>query len=124
MWFWSWFGLGNNIGNNINMNNIYIINGINSELAQLFIKKIVKKDLIIGFTRSSYKGIKNKNILITKSIKTLSQNIESKFKGNKKIIFINFAASRDENLLLNLNVKKINSILESNILTSLKMQNN
>ena len=103
------------------MKNIYIINGINSELAQLFVKKLSKKDVIIGFHRSLYRGIKNKNILLTKSIKNLTQNIENKFQGKKKIIFINFAAMRDENLLLNLNLKEINSTLESNILSSLKI---
>ncbi len=103
------------------MKNVYIINGINSELAQLFIKKLSKKDKIIGFYRSSYKGKTNKNILITKSINKLNHNIEYKFKGKKKLIFINFAAIRDENLLINLNLKKINPIINSNILTSLKI---
>ena len=103
------------------MKNIYIINGINSELAQLFAKKLAKKDIIIGFHRSSYKGIKNTNIFTTKSIKNLAQNIENKFKGNKKITFVNFAAMRDENLLLNLNLEEISSTLESNILSSLKI---
>ena len=60
------------------MKNIYIINGINSELAQLFLKKLPKKDLIIGFHRSLYRGIKNKNILLTKSIKNLTLNIEKR----------------------------------------------
>jgi 3-oxoacyl-[acyl-carrier protein] reductase len=103
------------------MKKIYIVNGINSELAQFFVKKLPKKDAVVGFHRSSYKGIKNKNILLTRSIKNLAQNIEKKFKGKKNIIFINFAAMRDENLLLNLNFKKINSNLESNILSSLKI---
>lgn len=103
------------------MTNIYIINGINSELAQLFVKKLKKNDKIVGFYRSSYNGIKNKNIFATKSVKNLAQDIENKFKGNKKIIFLNFAAVRDENLLLNLNLKEVSSTLESNILSSLKI---
>ena len=103
------------------MKNIYIINGINSELAQFFVKKIPKKDSIIGIYRSSYKGIKSRNLNTTKSVKNLAKNIENKFKGNKKIIFINFAARRDENLLLNLNLNEINTTLESNILSSLKI---
>ena len=103
------------------MKNIYIINGINSELAQLFIKKLAKKDVVIGFHRSLYRGIKNKNILLTKSIKNLTLNIEKRIQGKKKIIFLNFAAMRDENLLLNLNLKEINTTLESNILSSLKI---
>ena len=58
------------------MTNIYIINGINSELAQLFVKKLKKNDKIVGFYRSSYNGIKNKNIFATKSVKNLAQDIE------------------------------------------------
>ena len=121
MWFWGRFSLGSNVNNHLKMKNIYIINGINSELAQLFIKKLAKKDVVIGFHRSTYKGIKNRNIILTKSLKSLPQNIEKKFKGKKKIIFLNFAAMRDENLLLNLNLEKINSTLESNIISSLRI---
>lgn len=103
------------------MKKIYIINGINSQLAQFLVKGLPKKDLIIGIYGSSYKGIKSRNLNTIKSIKNLTKNIENKFKGNKKIIFINFAARRDENLLLNLNLKEINTNLESNILSSLKI---
>ena len=103
------------------MRNIYIINGINSELAQLFVKKLIKKNLIIGLHRSSYSGIKSKNIILKKSINNLGQTIDNKFKGKKKIIFINFAAMRDENILMSLNERKIYSILESNILSSLRI---
>ncbi len=106
------------------MKNIYIINGINSELAQLFIKKLNKKDLIIGFHRSSYKGLKKRNIMLTKTEKNLKEKIEKSFNGKKKIIFINFAAMRDENILMKLNTQKINTILNSNILTSLKISKN
>jgi NAD(P)-dependent dehydrogenase (short-subunit alcohol dehydrogenase family) len=103
------------------MTSIYIINGINSELAQFFVKKLKKKDKIVGFYRSSYNGIKSKNVFTTKSVKNLARDIENKFKGNKKIIFLNFAAVRDENLLLNLNLKEVSSTLESNILSSLRI---
>ena len=103
------------------MKKIYIINGINSELAQNFVNKLSGRDLIIGFHRSPYKGIKKKNILIKKSINKIDKDIENKFKGKKKIIFINFAAMRDENLLINLNFKKVNTVLNSNILSSLKI---
>jgi len=103
------------------MTNIYIINGINSELAQLFVKKLKKNDKIVGFYRSSYNGIKSKNVFTTKSVKNLARDIENKFRGNKKIIFLNFAAVRDENLLLNLNLKEVSSTLESNILSSLRI---
>ncbi|MDC3163066.1 SDR family oxidoreductase [Candidatus Pelagibacter sp.] len=104
------------------MKNLYVINGINSELAQLFLKKITKNDTIVGIHKSSYKGINSKNILLTKSINNLTKIIENKFKGNKKkIVFINFAAVRDEKILINLDINKINSTLESNILSSIKI---
>ena len=103
------------------MTNIYIINGINSELAQLFVKKLKKNDKIVGFYRYSYNGIKSKNVFTTKSSKNLARDIENRFKGNKKIIFLNFAAVRDENLLLNLNLKEVGSTLESNIISSLRI---
>ena len=103
------------------MKKFYIINGINSELAQVFLKKLNRKDIIIGFYRSSYKGLKTKNILLTKSSNNLTQLIENKFKGKKKIIFINFAAKRDESLVININFEKIQSILDSNVISSLKI---
>ncbi len=103
------------------MKKIYIINGINSELAQFFIGKASKKGKILGIYRSSYKGIKNKNIVLTKSIKDLTQKIEKMFEGKKNIIFINFAAKRDEKILANLDLSQINSILESNILSTIKI---
>ena len=61
------------------MRKFYIINGVNSELAQIFLKKIYKKNIIVGFYRSTYKGIKNKNIILTKSLKKLTQLIEKKY---------------------------------------------
>ena len=103
------------------MRKFYIINGVNSELAQIFLKKIYKKNIIVGFYRSTYKGIKNKNIILTKSLKKLTQLIEEKYNGKKKIIFINFAAKRDEGLLININFKKIESVIDSNIVSSLKI---
>src|SRR6056300_1588361 len=103
------------------MRKFYIINGVNSELAQIFLKKIYKKNTIVGFYRSTYKGIKNKNIILTKSLKKLTKLIEKKYNGKKKNIFINFAAKRDESLLININFKKIESVIDSNIISSLKI---
>ena len=103
------------------MKSIYIINGINSELAQLFLKKLKQNNVIIGLHRSAYKGLKNKNVILIKSEKNIVTIIENKFKGKKKIIFLNFAAMRDENLLLNLNFNKIKPTIESNVISSLKI---
>ena len=81
------------MGRNINqilkqMKNIYVINGINSELAQLFIKNLSNRNIIFGFHRSLYKGIKKRNILLTNSINDLPANIENKCKGKKKLFFL------------------------------------
>jgi NAD(P)-dependent dehydrogenase (short-subunit alcohol dehydrogenase family) len=104
------------------MKNVYIINGINSDLAQFFLKKKSLSDiLIIGVHRSSYKGIRNKRIILVKSYTKIRKIIDKKIKGETKIIFINFAASRDDKLILNLDIKNINKIIESNILSSIKI---
>jgi len=50
------------------MRKFYIINGVNSELAQIFLKKIYKKNIIVGFYRSTYKGKKRKNIMEKKKL--------------------------------------------------------
>ena len=68
------------------MKSIYIINGINSELAQLFLKKLKQNHVIIGLHRS-YKGLKNKNVILIKSEKNIVMIIENKFKGKKKLFF-------------------------------------
>jgi hypothetical protein len=77
------------------MKNVYVINGINSDLAQFFVKKKSLRDIVIGVHRSQYIGIKNKSIILVKSFTKIKEIIEKKIKGKKKIIFIKFAASRD-----------------------------
>jgi 3-oxoacyl-[acyl-carrier protein] reductase len=103
------------------MKNVYVINGINSDLAQFFVKKKSLRDIVIGVHRSQYIGIKNKSIILVKSFTKIKEIIEKKIKGKKKIIFINFAASRDEKLLLNFDIRNANKIIDSNILSSVKI---
>ena len=102
------------------MKKLYVINGVNSELAQFFIKKIIKKNFILGFYKKKYSGITNKNIIVFDknfNKKKITQII-CKY---KKIVFVSFAAKRDEALVVNLEEKKINEVLESNIFSSLKI---
>lgn len=102
------------------MKKLFIINGINSELGQYFLKKIINKNYVIGFYRNRYEGIRSKNLLVLNRI-TNNKKIINIFKKYKKIIFVNFAASRDNALLLNLNEKKIQQVLNSNIISSIKI---
>jgi len=102
------------------MKKLFIINGINSELGQYFLKKIINKNYVIGFYRNRYEGIRSKNLLVLNRI-TNNKKIINIFKKYKKIIFISFAASRDNALLLNLNEKKIQEVLNSNIISSIKI---
>ena len=97
---------------------LFIINGINSELCQLFVKKIILKNEVIGFYNKNYNGVKNKKLSLTNNVK-LSSNLKNKINKFKKIVFINFAALRDEKILINKNSKTINDTLKSNVISSL-----
>ena len=102
------------------MKKLFIINGINSELAQHYLKKIINKNFIIGFNRSKYQGIRSKNLLLINELK-INRRINYILDKYKKIIFINFAASRDDELIINLNEKKINEVINSNVISSIKI---
>lgn len=102
------------------MKKLFIINGINSELAQHYLKKIINKNFIIGLNRSKYQGIRSKNLLLINELK-INRRINYILDKYKKIIFINFAASRDDELIINLNEKKINEVINSNVISSIKI---
>lgn len=102
------------------MKKLFVINGINSDLGQHFLKKIINKNYVIGFYRNKYDGIKDNNLLILNNLKN-SKKINNIFSKYKKIVFINFAASRDNALTLNLEEKKIQEVLNSNIISSVKI---
>jgi len=99
---------------------LFIINGINSELCQQFIKKIILKNDVIGFYNKKYNGIKHKRLILTNNLK-LDSNIINKINKFKKIVFINFSASRDEKILINKNSKTIYNTLKSNIISSIEI---
>ena len=100
------------------MKKLFIINGINSELCQLFLKKIISKNEVIGFYNKKYDGITSKKIILTNNIK-LNNNIKKKLSNSKKIVFINFAALRDEKILINKTSKTVDDTLKSNIISSI-----
>jgi len=99
---------------------LFIINGINSELCQQFIKKIILKNNVIGFYNKNYNGVKHKKLTLTNNLK-LDSNLLNKINKFKKIVFINFSASRDEEILINKSYKIINDSLKSNIISSIKI---
>ena len=98
-----------------------IINGINSEIAKKIIPKFLNKNKVIGIYNSSYTGIQNKNLILFKKNKISLQKIEAMSKKDQKICFINFAAKRDENLLINTNQKLLNKIFQNNLTEPLEL---
>ena len=102
------------------MKKLFIINGINSELAQHYLKKNIKNNFFIGLNRSKYQGAKSNNLLLINEFK-INRRIKNILEIYKKIVFINFAASRDEELIINLNEKKINNVINSNVISSIKI---
>lgn len=92
-----------------------IINGINSEIAKKILPKFFKKNIVIGIFNSTYDGPRNKNLILFKRNKVNFKKIENLSKKNKKISFLNFAAKRDENLIINTKRNQIKKIFESNL---------
>ena len=97
----------------MNLNKLYIIGGASSGLGYEYAKTIAKKNKVIGL----YNSNKIKNI---KNLNFYKINLEKKkeillfFKKNKnnldrfkKIIFINFATYKKDNLLINISEKDI-----------------
>ncbi len=100
---------------------MYVINGINSDIAQSILKKILKKNKILGFYRNKYKGLKDPNLKVLKFNSKNKNKIKLYFKKNKNLIFINFAAIRDEQLFINSSIKHLKSIIDNNIFSSLEI---
>ncbi len=92
-----------------------IINGINSEIVRKILPKFLKKDIVIGIFNTTYNGPRNKNLILFKRNKVNFRKIETLGKKNKKISFLNFAAKRDENLIINTKKDQIKKIFESNL---------
>ena len=79
-----------------------IINGVNSEIVKKILPKLVKNNIVIGIYNKNYTGIKSKKLSVFKSNKSNLKKIQNLIKNHKKITFINFAAKRDNNLIVNL----------------------
>ena len=98
-----------------------IINGINSEIVKKILKKFLKKHKIIGIYNSKYIGFRHKKLKLLKKNEKNLKKIENLIKKEKKIIFINFAAKRDQGLILKFNKKNFLNIIHDNIIDSLKI---
>ena len=98
-----------------------VINGINSEIVQKILKKFVKKHKILGIFNSKYNGLRHKNLKLIKQSKNNLKKIENLIKIEKKIIFINFAAKRDQGLILKFSKNKFLKTIKNNIVDSLNI---
>jgi NAD(P)-dependent dehydrogenase (short-subunit alcohol dehydrogenase family) len=92
-----------------------IINGINSEIVKKILPKLLKNDNIVGIYNKNYTGIKNKKLILFKNNRSNLKKIQYLIKNHKKIVFINFAAKRDEKLLVNLKEKDFSNIIDNNL---------
>lgn len=98
-----------------------IINGINSEIIKKILPKFLKKHKVVGIYKSKYNGVKHKNLSILKKNKKYLDKINQLIKNEKKIIFINFAAKRDQGLVLKFDQKKFLDTIQNNIVDSLNI---
>lgn len=92
-----------------------ILNGINSEIAKKILPYFLKNNKVIGIYSTKYTGPKNKNLVLFKKNKINFKKLELLSKKNKKICFLNFAAKRDENLLINIKKNEMKNIFQSNL---------
>ncbi len=98
-----------------------VINGINSEIIKKILDKLLKKNKVIGIYNTSYTGFKHKNLtLLKKNQKTLIK-LKNLVKKEKKIIFLNFAAKRDNGLFLKFDKKIFLDTVQNNIIDSLNI---
>ena len=98
-----------------------IINGINSEIVKKILKKFLKKHKIIGIFNSNYTGLRHEKLKLFKKNEKSFKKIESLIKKEKKITFLNFAAKRDQGLILKFNKKKFLNTIQNNIIDSLRV---
>ena len=98
-----------------------IINGINSEIIKKILPKFLKKHKVVGIYKSKYNGVKHKNLSILKKNKKYLDKINQLIKNEKKIIFINFAAKRDQGLVLKFDQKKFLDNFKKSIVVPVKI---
>ena len=114
----------------MNSSKIYIIGGSGSGVGLECAKILAKNNKVIGL----YNKTKNKSI---KNISFYKLNFENKIKINnlfkkkegfiknfKKIIFINFATYKKDNLLINLNDKEIKKTFNINLFSNFYFSSN
>lgn len=114
----------------MNLNKLYIIGGASSGLGYEYAITLAKKNKVIGlYNSSNHKNIKNLNfykINLEKREEILSffkknKNIIDKF---KKIIFINFATYKKDNLLVNLKENDIKKTFGVNLFSNFYFTSN
>jgi NAD(P)-dependent dehydrogenase (short-subunit alcohol dehydrogenase family) len=114
----------------MNLNKLYIIGGASSGLGYEYAIALAKKNKVIGlYNSSNHKNITNLNfykINLEKREEILSffkknKNILDKF---KKIIFINFATYKKDNLLVNLKENDIKKTFGVNLFSNFYFTSN
>jgi NAD(P)-dependent dehydrogenase (short-subunit alcohol dehydrogenase family) len=98
---------------------VILINGINSELAKEYLKVKIKKVDFIGIYKNNYNGLKHKNLRIFNQDHFKKKGFKI-LKNYREIIFINFAAKRDEKLIVN-SKDNILKTIEDNIVSSINI---
>ena len=98
-----------------------VINGINSEIIKKILDKLLKKNKVIGIYNTSYTGFKHKNLILLKKNQKILTKLGYLVKKEKKIIFLNFAAKRDNGLFLKFDKKIFLDTVQNNIIDSLNI---
>jgi NAD(P)-dependent dehydrogenase (short-subunit alcohol dehydrogenase family) len=98
---------------------VVLINGINSDLAKEYMKVKIHKIDFIGIYNHKYDGLKYKNLKIfnQENFKRKGSKILNNY---REIIFINFAAKKDSELIVNSKNSTLKTI-KDNIFSSLNI---
>ncbi len=114
----------------MNSNKIYIIGGSGSGVGLECAKILAKNNKVIGlYNKTKNKSIKNilfykLNFENKKEIDNFFKKKEGFLKNFKKIIFINFATYKKDNLLINLNNKEVNKTFNINLFSNFYFSSN
>jgi 3-oxoacyl-[acyl-carrier protein] reductase len=98
---------------------VILINGINSELAKEYIKAKIKKVDFIGVYKNNYDGLKYKNLTIFNQEQFKKKGFKM-LRNYSEIVFINFAAKRDNKLIIN-SKNDVLQTIKDNILSSINI---
>ena len=114
----------------MNSNKLYIIGGASRGLGYEYANILAKKNKVIGLYHSSkIKKTKNLNFYKIdlekkKEISLFFSKNEKKLDKFKKIIFINFATYKKDNLLININEKDIKKTFSVNLFSNFYFTSN